>query len=213
MKCPKCATELPSDATFCPICGTPVTNSTAPAPQPAAQQLTSVQSPAMQPVSAPQTPIPQPVYMAPSVTPNNDKVISLQKAILRWNRLLAFLLLIAAVGVGYLAYVQFRQSHSSDTMDSTNRVLVIEIDEDLKSDEISDETQVKNALKNGGMIRLKSSDLSKTLKLNLDKYAAANEDGTYWVFGALLNYIASEGWELVQAPSSGLSQSYYFRKK
>ena len=127
--------------------------------------------------------------------------------------MITILLLIIAIGLGYLVFVQYRQSNSSDKLDSSNRVLVIELREDLAEADISDEKQVRNALKNGGMIRLNISDLGSSLKSKIEPYAASNSDNRYWILGAFLNYISSEGWELTQAPTTGLSQLYYFKKR
>ena len=153
------------------------------------------------------------VQIAQPFDKNMETVLRQQKKILHLNRFLTFLMVIIAVGIGYLAIAQFRQTHSSETLDSSNRVLAVNIDSDLESSDISDEEQIKNALKNGGLMRINPDNISKNLKYKLDRYAAGDSTNHYWVLGAFLNYIASEGWELVQAPSSGLSQMFYFRKK
>ena len=123
-----------------------------------------------------------------------------------------FLLFILVVGVVYLGISQYRQTHSSDGLDSSNRVLVVEINNDLSESEKSDNKQINEALANGGMIRISTNNINSTLKSKIERYGATNSGGSYWVLGALLNYIASEGWTFVQGPSSGLSQNYYFIK-
>lgn len=202
MLCPKCARELPNNSTFCTFCGTPVTKQSVTAPQPVIQQPI-VQQPIIQ------TPCP----VASTDAKTLEKYFLRQKRILTACRTLEFLLLFVTIGIGYLVFAQYRQTHSSDSLDSSNRVLVVQIDDDLKASELSDDEQIKNALKNGGMIRIKISDMDSSLKQKIERYAAIGSDRNYWVIGALLNYLASEGWELTQAPTTGLTQMYYFRKK
>lgn len=202
MTCPKCAHELPINSTFCTFCGTPITSQPIPVSQPIIQQPV-VQQPLIQ------TPCP----VASTDEKTLRKYFKRQKHILAVCYTLEFLLFIISIGIGYLVFSQYRQTHSSDSLDSSNRVLVVQIDDDLKSDDLSDDVQIKNALKNGGMIRMKTIDIDRSLKQKIDRYAATGSDGNYWVIGALLNYLASEGWELTQAPTTGLSPMYYFRKK
>ena len=76
----------------------------------------------------------------------------------------------------------------------------------------SDMTQIKNAFNNGGMIKLDPNNISTDLKWQMESYGAADTDGMYWVTGAVLNYVASRGWTLVQAPTTGLANCYYFTK-
>ena len=73
-------------------------------------------------------------------------------------------------------------------------------------------TQIDNALKNGGMIVLNTQNLNSGFETLISLYGAADASGSYYTYGAVLNYIASWGWELVQAPTSGLSDYYYFVK-
>ena len=213
MICPKCSNEIPNNVTVCSVCGTAVNNTSSASEQ----QSFSFQN------SAPQYATQQAPQLTPQFTnvnapaPTSQKIETLlqqQKKILRTSRCLALFLLIAAIGIGYLAYVQYRQTHSSDSLDSSNRVLVLELNNDLTASNVSDERQIANALKNGGLIRLKADEVAdSSLQPKIEKYSAMDSSGMYWVLGALLNYISSEGWELIQSPTTGLSQLYYFRKK
>ena len=123
------------------------------------------------------------------------------------------MLIILTIIVFYLAFSQFRKNNTTEIFNSTNRVLLVEIDSDLERDDLSDYTQIQNALKDGGTMRLNPNNLDKTLDSKIDYYAATDSNGQFWVLGALLNYIASEGWELVQAPTTGLATNYYFIRK
>jgi hypothetical protein len=123
------------------------------------------------------------------------------------------LLILIVIGLAYISASIFLGNNSTEVLDSTNRALVIRIDEEAS--EYSDVTQVKNALGKGGMIQVKISgdSLKEVLgSAEFSNYGAMGADGYYYTLGAFLNYIASRGWTFVQAPSSGLSTYYYFRK-
>lgn len=145
---------------------------------------------------------------------NSDDMKTLKHAI-EENKpkfgLITFLLfIIASVGI-FICIDIIRERSSSELVDSSNRVLIVSWEQDIPEAK-SDKTQVSNALENGGMIRLDSSDLDSSLGVAYESYGATNGDGRFWVFGAVLNYISSRGWTLVQAPSSGLSDEFYFAK-
>ena len=113
-----------------------------------------------------------------------------------------FLLLVSILST------QKRQQKGKDP----KSILVVEmVDEDYDGD-LSDSTQIDNAIKSGGMIILNISDLDSSLESKIDRYGAIDADGMYYVKGALLNYLASRGWVIQHAPSSGLSDAYYFYK-
>lgn len=114
---------------------------------------------------------------------------------LRFIKLMLFLI---AAGVLWIA------------LQSSSRVLVVEIRS--ISSGISDEAQVRNALFNGGCIRLENSSecYAELLGSGYYDYGARNSDRYFYITGAALNYIASKGWTLVQAPSSGETGYYYF---
>ena len=131
--------------------------------------------------------------------------------IVQHKDILVRILLIILVGcVGYLVVSRFREKNSSASIDSSNRVLVVYINND--SSDQSDMTQIKNAFNNGGMIKLDPNNISTELKWQMESYGASDSDGMYWVTGAVLNYVASRGWNLVQAPTTGLVNCYYFAK-
>ena len=127
---------------------------------------------------------------------------------------IVFLLLLLTAGIGYLCFNTYRETHSTETMDSIKRVLVVSIESDIADSDRSDKTQVTNALENGGMVRLKntSEGYEYSLGTGYKKYGANDSNGYIWLNGAVLNYVASRGWTLVQGPSSGLSREYYFVK-
>lgn len=91
--------------------------------------------------------------------------------------------------------------------------IVSESDVDA-SNNITDETQVRNALKNGGMIIVVNSSegFKKAFGEYYTSFGAANKDNKVYLVGAAINYIASNGWTLVQGPSSALSTDFYFEK-
>ncbi len=123
------------------------------------------------------------------------------------------LLILIVIALAYISTTIYLGNNSTEVFNSTNRALVIRIDEEAT--EYSDATQVKNALEKGGMIQVKISGDSLKEVLGSAKfgnYGAMGADGYYYTLGAFLNYIASRGWTFVQAPSSGLSNYYYFRK-
>ena len=131
--------------------------------------------------------------------------------IVQHKDILVRILLIILVGcVGYLVFSRFREKNSSDSIDSSNRVLIVYMDNST-SDQ-SDMTQIKNAFNNGGMIKINPNDISTELKWEMESYGATNSDGMYWITGAFLNYVASRGWNLIQAPTTGLANCFYFTK-
>ena len=93
---------------------------------------------------------------------------------------------------------------------SQNRVLIVDIEKD--PDEKSDFFQVKNALKNGGQICFDAEDYEGSLGKDYKAYGASDLNGYYYTRGAVLNYIASCGWTLLQSPSTGITTTYYFVK-
>lgn len=128
--------------------------------------------------------------------------------------IIVFLLVVLVLGIGYLCVSDFRSKNSSDTLTSTNRVLTLSIH--ANNENFSDSTQVKNALNNGGMIILKSLDYTSINEafrsLPWTSFGANNKEGYVFLEGALLNYIASQGWTLIQAPATGLGTMYFFTR-
>ncbi len=125
-----------------------------------------------------------------------------------------FLLILIFICNGYICLNIIRQTNSNKGIDSTHRVLLVSMEDDISSSKASDQVQVKNALNNGGMIRIKDSNdgYKSAFGNEFGKYGALDSSGSYYTTGAVLNYIASRGWTLIQAPSSGLSSTYYFIK-
>ena len=126
--------------------------------------------------------------------------------------LIKFLLVVIAIGIGYLCFAQFQGTQS---FDSTPKILIIDVLRDIVSeDSLSDSTQVSNALEDGGMIQIKIDNdwLEDTFGYGYAYYGASDSEGYHYTLGAVMNYVASQGWTFVQAPSSGLSTTYYFEK-
>ena len=151
-------------------------------------------------------------YIPPIPEINNNHVSTQSKGsstnMSLFNLFVVLLLLMITICVGYLAISQYKETKGK----SQRRVLFVEIDSDISKDKISDSTQIKNAIENGGMMRVEPSAVDPYLDKKIGDFAALDADGNYWVTGAILNYLASEGWELVQGPSSGLAMDYYFVK-
>jgi hypothetical protein len=121
------------------------------------------------------------------------------------------LLFLIVVALGYLTINMYRENNASDLVDSTRRILMVSFVND--SDKVSDETQVKNALTNGGMIQLQINGTALRKSFGSDdykKYGASDYGGSFYIIGAALNYISSRGWTLVQSPTTGLMSDYYF---
>ncbi|MBR0318566.1 MAG: hypothetical protein IJQ86_04680 [Spirochaetia bacterium] len=125
-----------------------------------------------------------------------------------------FLLILIFICNGYICLSIIRQTNSNNGIDSTHRVLLLTMEDNISSKDASDDIQVNNALKNGGTVRVKDSNegYQKAFGYEYERYGAINSSGTYWTKGAVLNYIASRGWTLIQAPSTGLTDMYYFVK-
>lgn len=99
-----------------------------------------------------------------------------------------------------------------EEMQAERKTLMVLLDDSLTGDELSDSVQISNALENGGLIRISMDEMNENLHNKIGEYGAYDVSGSYYVFGALINYISSEGWKLEQAPSSGLSNYFYFSK-
>ncbi|MCK9482301.1 MAG: hypothetical protein M0R38_11140 [Bacteroidia bacterium] len=123
------------------------------------------------------------------------------------------LLLLIAIALGYLSFNTYRENNASKLIDSTRRVLMVSLTNNY--DEISDEKQVGNALLNGGMIQLQIDGealLESFGNTNYKQYGASGSSGKFYIMGAMLNYIASRGWTLIQSSTSILNNEYYFIK-
>lgn len=124
-----------------------------------------------------------------------------------------FLLLLITCGIVYLCYSDYRKTNATETIDSTRRILILKVSDSANS--YSDSTQVRNVLNTGGTIILKSFEgdsIDKVFDESWNSYGGPDAKGYHFIDGALLNYIAIRGWNLIQAPSTGLGQVYYFTK-
>ena len=151
-------------------------------------------------------------YIPPIPEINTNHVSAQSKGLFTnmspFNLFMILLLSMITICVGYLAISQYKETKGK----SQRRVLSVEIDSDIGKDKLSDSTQIKNAIENGGTMRVDPSDVDPYLDKKIGDFAALDDNEHYWVNGAILNYLASEGWELVQGPSSGLAMDYYFVK-
>ncbi len=74
----------------------------------------------------------------------------------------------------------------------------------------SDIEQVDKALRDGGMIKIKAnSNFISNVMPGAQSYGASNSSGSYYIYGAIINYIASRGWTLVSA--DGQDDLYFVR--
>ncbi|MDD7452049.1 MAG: hypothetical protein PUK76_13495 [Treponema sp.] len=146
-----------------------------------------------------------------------DAAADLKNEIRKTNRKLSwlmFIVLLMTILCGYLCFEVYRSTNSTGVMDSSHRILIVSMESNLSDSERSDRTQVRNALDSGGMIRIRlgNDDIEYSMGTSFKAYGADNADGEFWTVGGLLNYIASRGWTLVQAPSSGPTDEFYFIK-
>ena len=98
--------------------------------------------------------------------------------------------------------------------DPVHGTLVVSISDDVEDEELSDSTQIRNAVEDGGMmiIALDSDWLDENFIYGYGRYGATNSEGYYYTLGTVLNFIASEGWQLVQGPTTGLAPYYLFSR-
>ena len=91
------------------------------------------------------------------------------------------------------------------------KVLCISLESDIDKSDKSDIIQVKNALENGGTIRIENSNdgYSDAFGETYKDFGAKDGKGYLWTSGAVINYIASKGWTFVQATTFGDSVLYF----
>lgn len=95
---------------------------------------------------------------------------------------------------------------------SNNRAtLVVYIDSEVPADReentgAESEPGFRYALENGGTIKGTRKSYESSIGYKLSYFGSYEESDDYTFKGALLNYIASEGWELVQADGN----TFYF---
>jgi hypothetical protein len=127
--------------------------------------------------------------------------------------LIKFFLLILIIEITFICYNQYQNIYNTEIF---QRSLIVNIENtnDLDKD-YSDSIQISNAIENGGMIfiNLDSNWLDGNFDLMYSAYGATDNDDMFYILGGILNYIASEGWALEKAPTSGLNSSYYFTKE
>lgn len=124
-----------------------------------------------------------------------------------------FLLFLIVCGITYLCFSGYLEKNATKIMDSTRRILILKVNDSANN--YSDSTQGKNVINQGGTIILKDFDSDSIEAIfgeNWNSYGGADANGYHFLDGALLNYIASKGWNLIQAPNTGLGNTYYFTK-
>ncbi|WP_291637676.1 hypothetical protein [Clostridium sp.] len=124
---------------------------------------------------------------------------------------LKVLLLIVAIGIGYLCFIQFQ----TKVLMLQSKVLIVKIEtEESDEQKYSDSVQIQSAFDKGGMIilNLDGDWLDTVLDPYYSEYGAMNSKGYFFLIGGVINFIAGQGWHLIQGPTSGLSNIYYFEK-
>ena len=123
------------------------------------------------------------------------------------------LLMLIVCGITYLCCSDYLGKNATEIIDSTSRILILKVSDSANN--YSDSTQGKNVINKGGTIILKDFDsdsINAVFGEYWNSYGGADANGYHYLDGALLNYIASKGWNLIQAPSTGLGSTYYFTK-
>ena len=122
--------------------------------------------------------------------------------------LIIILLIIAGEGV-FLCYNLYEEFDSREygRIDGEKLLIVSEVF-DTPDEDLSDSTQISNALSDGGMIRIRHDNdwLDENFPSAYKSYGAGNEEGYFWLRGGYLNYIASRGWILTDVEGA----TYYF---
>ena len=121
--------------------------------------------------------------------------------------IIVFLLLLIVIGIGYLCYSSYKDNKIQPYTPPYSVLVLYSDSEDLA---YSDSTQVDSALSYGGEIHI---DILNTDVVNKSfgsdswqRFGALANDDSFHVRGAVLNYIASYNWKLVQVTSN----EYYF---
>lgn len=125
-----------------------------------------------------------------------------------------FLLFMIAVLLCVLVVFEVNDRYGVvEEVDPVHGALVVGIT-DVGDEDLSDSTQIRNAVEDGGMmiIALDGDWLDENFISGYGMYGAVDSDGYYYTLGTVLNFIASEGWELVQGPTSGLADRYLFSR-
>lgn len=122
---------------------------------------------------------------------------------------LLIIVLVVIAGEGaFLCFNLYEEFESWEYGHTTNGKLLIVSEEIGTSDDLSDSTQIDNALSDGGQIRISNSNdwLDENFPSAYKSYGAGDEDGYFWTRGGYLNYIASRGWILTEV----VGTTYYF---
>lgn len=122
--------------------------------------------------------------------------------------LLIIALVVIAVEGAFLCFNMYDEFESREYRHTTNGKLLIVSEEIGTSGDLSDSTQINNALSKGGQIRISNSNdwLDENFPTAYKSYGAGDEEGYFWTRGGYLNYIASRGWMLTEV----IGTTYYF---
>lgn len=122
--------------------------------------------------------------------------------------LLIIALVVIAVEGAFLCFNMYDEFESREYGHTTNGKLLIVSEEIGTSGDLSDSTQINNALSKGGQIRISNSNdwLDENFPTAYKSYGAGDEEGYFWTRGGYLNYIASRGWMLTEV----IGTTYYF---
>jgi hypothetical protein len=95
-----------------------------------------------------------------------------------------------------------------------DKILIVEIqgENSFSENEVSEEALIKEALQKGGSITL-NVEVLRNIDSNFDSlYATVNSDGNFLVRPAILNFIGSQGWHLLQIFGLPGNPQYFFVK-
>ncbi len=180
MKCPNCLKDIADGSDVCPECGSKIKS----------DNVSDTNS---------------------NNVSNNDIFMHNQETLKKQNMIIILLLTVITIGIVYLGIMHSNSKETSQVEYTKDIQQVLCVDmEDRDGFEVSDYSQIDDALRYGGQIIVNLNQLDATLQLDTEMYAAVNSEGRYYTEGALLNYIASRGWTLVQHESFG--DMYYFIK-
>ena len=114
--------------------------------------------------------------------------------------LLTIILVVIAGEGAFLCFNLYEEFESREYGHTTNEKLLIVSEETGTSADLSDQTQISNALSDGGQIRISNSNdwLDENFPSAYKSYGAGNEEGYFWTRGGYLNYISSRGWILTE---------------
>ena len=122
--------------------------------------------------------------------------------------LLTIILVVIAGEGAFLCFNMYNEFESREYGHTTNGKLLIVSEEIGTSGDLSDSTQINNALSKGGQIRISNSNdwLDENFPSAYKSYGAGDEEGYFWTRGGYLNYVASRGWILTEV----IGTTYYF---